>query len=140
MSKYPVESHFKQWEITKEGDEAQLRFMNRDQEDSLVTLPYEQLRATAQQMLSALLQATATRLQHGKPLNHIPAALLVQPPIATAGNFQMHIAADRGHVLLEFQSAVGLTLQLGMPVTQAAGIARKVLQDLDTYQSRERQH
>lgn len=133
MSAYPAESHFKQLEIVDAGEAVQLRFQNRDQADSLLTLPYPQLIATAQAICSAMTQTTAMRLVNGKPPNPTGAVALVQPPMPAGPGFQMHIATDRSHVLLEFPSVNGLAFQFGMTVTQAQGIARKILNDLDIY-------
>lgn len=133
MSIYPSESHFKQWEIVSNGESARLRFMNRDMDDSLLTLPYPQMIASAQAICSALTQMTATRIAHGKSPNPNGAVALVQPPMPVDRGFQMHIATDRSHVLLELQSSNGLVFQYSMAVTQAEGIARKILGDLDLY-------
>jgi hypothetical protein len=58
----------------------------------------------------------------------------------TVGPFQAHIAENKSHVLLDFQTPHGLSFQFVMPPKQAEGIARKILDDLQIYPSPDRRH
>ena len=46
--------------------------------------------------------------------------------------FQLHIAEDRSHVVLDFR-VQGKQVAIALKPEQAVGIARKILQDLASY-------
>lgn len=139
MTDYPKQSQLTQWEIVEEGEKIHLRFVHDDRPESLVTLTYKQLGETVASLLSAIVQNIGIRAQANKALNADNNLIPVQP-IPVAPFFQLHIAQDRSHVLLEFQSANGMVFQYPMAVAQAEGMARKILQDLETYQPIEKRH
>jgi len=138
MAEYPPRSHLTRWEIVEQGDKAHLRFVHEDRPESLIALQYRQLGETIALLISALVQSIAIRGQNRKELRSDGGPIPSQP--IPAISFQMHIAQDKSHVRWEFQSPHGLPLQVSMAATQAEGIARKILNDLDSYPSPARRH
>ena len=139
MTEYPKRSQLTQWEIVEDGEKVHLRIVHDDRPESLVTLTYKQLGETVASLMSAIVQNIGIRVQAKKALSADNSLIPVQP-IPAAPFFQMHIAQDRSHVLLEFRSANGMVFQYSMAVAQAEGIARKILQDLDTYPPADKRH
>lgn len=138
MAEYPPRSQLTKWEIVEDGDKAHLRFVHEDRPESLITLQYRQLGETIALLISALVQSIGIRGQARKELSSDSGPIQSQP--IPAVSFQMHISQDKSHVLWEFQSPHGLSLQVSMAVPQAEGIARKILNDLDSYPSPAKRH
>lgn len=139
MTTYPNRSQLTQWEIVEDGEKVRLRIVHDDRPESLVTLTYKQLAETVASLISAIVQGIGIRAQANKTLT-ADNTLVPAQPIPAAPFFQMHIAQDRSHVLLEFRSVNGMVFQYSMAVSQAEGIARKILQDLDSYRPADKRH
>ena len=140
MPEYPEQSHLAEWSIVKDGDEIRIKVVHKDgSPESLLTFTYEQLGALVPSLCDVLMQSIAVRVTKQKT---IPTGKRFQPrlPIPAADQFQLHIAPDRSHVLLEFRAPNGTAFQFAMEPKHAEGIARKILQDLDLYPAPDRKH
>ena len=138
MSEYPSRSKLMKFEIIEKGDKAKIDISNENQPDTNITLDYGLLGDAVSFLTSALGQSIGIRAQAGKELKSELGKILVQP--IQVGPFQMNIASDKSHVVLEFETPHGLSFQFVMPPNQAEGIARKILDDLQTYPSPDRKH
>lgn len=138
MDKYPSRSKLTKFKVINDGDKVQLQFVHEDRPETFVTLEYSLLGETIAFLISALGQSIGMRAQAGKELNNESGKIPAQP--IPVGPFQMNIAEDKSHVVLDFQSPHGLSLQFAMPPKQAEGIARKILDDLQTYPSPDKRH
>lgn len=138
MDKYPSRSKLMKFEIIENGDKVKLDFSNEGHPDAHVTLEYSLLGEAIAFLIAALGQSIGIRAQAGKELISESGKIPAQP--ITVGPFQMHVADDKSHVLLDFQSPHGLSLQFAMPPKQAEGIAHKILSDLKIYPSPDKRH
>ena len=138
MDKYPPRSKLTRFEVIEDGDKIQLQFVHEDRPETFATLEYSLLGETIAFLTSALGQSIGIRAQAGKELNNENGKVPAQP--IPAEQVQMHIADDKSHIVLEFQTPHGLSFQFPMAVKQAEGIARKILDDLETYPSPKMKH
>jgi len=131
MDKDPLSSRLTKFEVIEDGDKVQLQFTNEDCSETAVTLEYGALGGAIAMLLSSLGQSIALRIQAEKELSS-EAAPTPSIPIL-AGPFQMHMATDKSHVLLDFQSPYGMSFQFAMEPDQAEGVANTILNDLNRY-------
>ncbi len=126
------------FEVVENGEKVKLDISNENQPDTHITLDYGLLGEAISFLTSAVGQSIGIRAQAGKELKNELGKISAQPiPI---GPFQMNIASDKSHVILDFETPHGLSFQFAMPPQQAEGIARKILDDLQTYPSPDRKH
>ena len=133
MDKYPSRSKLMKFEIIENGDKVKIDISNEDRPDTYITLDYGLLGEAVSFLISALGQSIGIRTQAGKELKSKTGKIPAQP--MSVGPFQMHMAPDKSHVILDFETHHGLSFQFAMPPKQAEGIARKILDDLDSYPS-----
>ena len=138
MDKYPSRSKLMRFEIVEQGDKVQIDVSNENQPDTHITLDYDLLGEGIAFLLHALGQSIGIRAQEKKPLKSSSGAAPSHP--LGVNQLQVHIAEDKSHVLLEFQTHHGLSFQFGMAPQQAEGIARKILTDLQLYPSPDKRH
>jgi hypothetical protein len=140
MPSYPEQSHITEWSIAHDGEQLRLKVIHKGTaRESLLTFRYEQMGAVFAMIWDGFAQLTGVRASKGKP---VPAGDPHPPqlPMQLVGPFVLGIAPDRSHVVLELQVRGGATFRFAMAPTQAEGIARKILNDLDSYPSPDKRH
>ena len=138
MGNYPSRSKLMKFEIIENGDKVKIDISNEDKPDTNITLDYGLLGEAVSFLTSAIGQTIGIRARAGKELKNELGKIPVQP--MPVGPFQMNIASDKSHVVMDFETPHGLSFQFAMPPEQAEGIARKILDDLQTYPSPDKKH
>ena len=138
MGKYPPRSKLMRFEIVEKGDKVQIDISNENRPDTHITLDYDYLGEGIAFLIHALGQTIGIREREKKPLKSSSEVVPSHP--LGVDQFQLHIAEDKSHVLLEFQTYNGLSFRFGMAPQQAEGIARKILSDLQIYPPPEKRH
>jgi hypothetical protein len=140
MGPYPEQSHVAEWRVSDDGERLHLKVVHKDKRpESLLTFTYEQMGAVFAMIWDGFAQLTGVRAMKGKP---VPAENPHRPqlPMEVVGKSALDIALDRNHVVLELQVRGGATFRFAMAPTRAEGIARKILNDLDSFPPPNRKH
>lgn len=124
---------FKSLQVSDDLEYTQFVFRTSAGQDIVIRLPLNHVDVLAEQSFAALASMIAMRLAKQKTVPRRPSETILPAMTATAQT-QLHSdTRQKGLVLLSFRVATGAQFFFAFGDKHAAGIARKILSDLDAF-------